>query len=331
MATKTSNLLAMMDILVLTERRYEGDGSLSNMPKEYVDNVLREDGLVVDALTRAGLPAKRVAWCNESVRWDACAAALFRTTWDYFDRWEAFSAWLNHASDRTTLFNEPAILRWNLDKHYLQDLEEEGVDVVPTVYVPKHGHVPLFEVCDLRGWRDVVIKPAIAGGAIDTYRVTAQGDVQVLSPEPSNGMNSEQLWHDLVTKHDMLVQPFLNDVVASGEASLVWIDGQITHAVKKRAKQGDFRVQDDHGGTVKRIDVSDELAQLGTDIMERCTRLCHARGWAAPLYARVDLMRDNDGAWRLSELEMVEPELWFRFCPPAADALAQAIQRRLQA
>ena len=329
--TTEGYLEAMKEVLVLTERRYEGDGSLSNMPREYVDNVLQEDGLVVDALMRVGFAAKRVAWCNDGIRWDACAAALFRTTWDYFDRWEAFSAWLNHASNQTTLFNDPGILRWNLDKHYLQDLEQEGVAIVPTAYVPKHGHVPLFEVCDQRGWNDVVIKPAIAGGAFDTYRVTAQGDGQVLSPEPSNGSNSKELWHGLVAKHDMLVQPFLQDVVASGEVSLVWIDGQITHAVKKWAKQGDFRVQDDHGGTVKRIDVSDELVQLGTDIMERCTRLCHDRGWASPLYARVDLMRDDNEAWQLSELELVEPELWFRFCPPAADALAQAIQRRLQA
>ena len=131
-------------------------------------------------------------------------------------------------------------------------------------------------------------------------------------------------------QHDMLVQPFLQDIVASGEVSLVWIDGQITR-VKKRAKQGDFRVQDDHGGTVKRIDVSDELVQLGP------TSWNGARGSAMtvdgphPLYARVDLMRDDNEAWRLSELELVEPELWFRFVLPPPDALAQAIQRRFQA
>ena len=106
--TTEGYLDAMKEVLVLTERRYEGDGSLSNMPQEYVDNVLQEDGLVVDALVRVGFAAKRVAWCNDGIRWDACAAALFRTTWDYFDRWETFSAWLNHASDRTTLFNDPA-------------------------------------------------------------------------------------------------------------------------------------------------------------------------------------------------------------------------------
>ena len=127
----------MKEVLVLTERRYEGDGSLSNMPQEYLDNVLQEDGLVVDALMRVGFAAKRVAWCNDGIRWDACAAALFRTTWDYFDRWEAFSAWLNHASNQTTLFNDPSILRWNLDKHYLQDLEQEGVAVVHTAPRPQ--------------------------------------------------------------------------------------------------------------------------------------------------------------------------------------------------
>jgi glutathione synthase/RimK-type ligase-like ATP-grasp enzyme len=127
----------------------------------------------------------------------------------------------------------------------------------------------------------------------------------------------------------MLVQPFLRDVIESGEISLIWIEGEVTHGVQKKAKKDDFRVQDDHGGTVTPIDLTPELVQTAQEIMDKCIQHCEQRGWDAPLYARVDLMRDDQGKWLVSELEMVEPELWFRFCPAAADAMAKAIHGRL--
>ena len=107
--------------------------------------------------------------------------------------------------------------------------------------------------------------------------------------------------------------------------------GKVTHGVLKQAKSGDFRVQDDHGGTVNLIDVDTKMASLAQDIMDRCLSLCSERDWEPPLYARVDVMRGESGEWMLSELEMVEPELWFRFCPEAAHILAKAIKERLDA
>jgi len=299
------------------------------MPKKYVANVLEEDRLVVDALNRAGVEARRVAWCDKSVVWDATSGALFRTTWDYFDRWEEFSDWLRSTSNVTELHNSAELVDWNLDKHYLHDLHQIGVSVVPTAFVARQEAALLQEVAAERGWQKVVIKPAVAGAARDTYVVDFSGGAPSLYPDPSQVLSSVGLWNALLEKQDMLVQPFLQDVTSRGEVSVVWLDGRVTHAVMKRAKAGDFRVQDDHGGTVQRIDATPELEQTACDIMQRVLAFCEARGWESPLYARVDLMRGDQGQLLLSELEMVEPELWFRFCPEAADVLAQAVKRRV--
>ena len=144
---------------------------MSAMPEEYVANVIEEDQLVLDALQRANVNARRVAWCDESIAWNQSQGALFRTTWDYFDRWDEFSRWLQNTSKVTKLLNASELVQWNLDKHYLKDLQERGVQVVPTAYVNQNALVPLFEVSARRGWTQVVVKPAVAGAARDTYLV----------------------------------------------------------------------------------------------------------------------------------------------------------------
>ena len=198
-----------MDVVILTERRYAGTPTDTGPVKGYVDNLLLEDQLVADALRGRGLLVDRRAWCDKEVDWRSTRSALFRTTWDYFDRWGEFAPWLDAAAQRTRFFNSPKLVRWNLDKHYLHDLELAGVQVVPTAYISKGEHVPLFDVAARRGWSEVVIKPAIAGGAVDTYFVNLSGDVHVLSPEPPRKEDSETLWRSLVDQQDMLVQPFL--------------------------------------------------------------------------------------------------------------------------
>jgi len=319
-----------MDVVVLTDKRYLGPSLGHGDPMEgYIDNLLTEDRLVMEALETCGLTVDRRAWCDTRMDWSLTKSALFRTTWDYFDRWDAFSPWLHRVQGQTRLFNAAPIVHWNLDKHYLQVLEQQGVKVVPTAFIRRQSFLPLFELMAQRGWSDVVIKPAIAGAAVDTYRVTRAGEVVTLSPEPPSTGDSESLWDALLAKQDMLVQPFLPHVIESGEKSLIWIDGEVTHGVLKRAKSGDFRVQDDHGGTVAPLSVTQTDKDLTQDIMTKCLQHCASQGWEAPLYARVDLMRNEESEWLVSELEMVEPELWFRFHPEAAQTLAQAIKARL--
>lgn len=314
-----------MHIAVLTERRYVGDGARSGKPPAYVANVLMEDRLVVEALAAEGFEVSRVAWCDKTMDWNQVDAALFRTTWDYFDRWSEFSTWLEKTAPRTHMFNAPDILSWNLDKHYLRDLGHQNADVVPTEFADCGDGRSLLSIAQSCGWNEVVIKPAIAGAAKDTYRIHVGNGAMF----PASSRGFESLWTSLVEQQDMLVQPFLPGVVNSGELSLIWMDGSVTHAVSKHAKTGDFRVQDDHGGSVRTHPIQSDERDFANQVMQACLAHCQQQGWPKPLYARVDMVRDLEGDWALSELEMVEPELWFRHHPPAAQTLAKALSRRL--
>ena len=216
--------------------------------------------------------------------------------------------------------NAPSILEWNLDKHYLQDLEAEGIGVVPTAYLSQGSALSLAEVMAHRNWGDVVVKPAIAGGAYDTYRVTQTEDKTQTSPEPPMHEGSESLWRALLAKQDMLIQPFLHDVVESGEISLIWIDGEVTHGVWKKAKKDDFRVQDDFGGTVSNYYANNKEINFAERVVKTLK--------ITPAYARVDVIVDKNEQLALSELELIEPELWFRKKKGSSDLLAGAIKKK---
>lgn len=316
-----------MVVWVLTEARYAFSPSEASSLPTYVQNVLNEDFALVEAFRACGLEADRKVWSDPSVDWGAANALVFRTTWDYFDRWDEFQHWLHEVQKVTTLINPAAYLHWNLDKHYLLDLEEAGIPVVPSVIHKRQSGLAWAEVCQAFMSDDLVIKPTVSGAAKDTYRVTRDQHKWQLAPDHPNHI--EALWAALLQRQDMMVQPFLSSVVAEGELSLMWLGGTVTHAVKKQAKPGDFRVQDDHGGTVVPHDMTLEERAFAERAMNTAVKVMGQRDMGEPLYARVDMVRDLNGAWAVSELEMVEPELWFRLCPDAAGVLARAITEHL--
>ena len=294
------------DIAILTDRRYEAPTDVD----WYVGNILEEAQLLMDALSARGLRSVRVDWSRGDVDWSRFRAGVFRSTWDYFDRFDAFSAWLDRASRETVLFNSADLVRWNVDKHYLRDLSERGVRVVPSHFLERGEQRSLATVLAETGWEEVVVKPAVSGAARHTYRVD-QSSVSEIEPLVARLLGEESL----------LVQPFQRDIVERGEVTLVVIGGRYTHALMKVAAAGDFRVQDDHGGTVHPYTPdAEEIA-----FAEAAIRACGER----PAYGRVGLVRDNDGALAVMELELVEPELWFRLHPPAAEALAAELAERL--
>ncbi|QID16335.1 hypothetical protein G3580_01050 [Nitrogeniibacter mangrovi] len=295
----------MYDLIVLTEARY----ATLDPDDWYQHQIATEEGLLIDALYALGLRVARRAWSDPSMDWHLTRAALFRSTWDYVDRIDRFRPWLAHAATRTRLINDAALIHWNLDKRYLRDLAERGIAVVPTQFLDAGAPVSLDDLLDAQGWDEVVIKPALAAGARLTWRA-GRADL---------GAHQTQL-ADCLAREAMLVQPFEPAIVREGEISLIVIDGRVTHAVRKTARTGDFRVQDDHGGQVHpHLPAADEIA-----FAERTVRACPA----APVYARVDLVRSAQGL-RLMEIELIEPELFFRFHPEAARTLASALVRTL--
>jgi glutathione synthase/RimK-type ligase-like ATP-grasp enzyme len=294
------------DIIILTDDRYE-------VPDEtnwYQANILGEERLLMAGLEARGLITKRVAWSNAEFDWKRARAAVFRSTWDYFDRFAEFSAWMDRVAGGLQFFNTPELLRWNVDKHYLRDLAGRGVNVPVTRFIERGQTTTLDEVMAANGWNEAILKPAVSGAARHTYRLNA-----------ANLEAHESMLRELLREESMMVQPFLGSVLTEGELSLMVIGGRCTHAVRKIAKPGDFRVQDDHGGTVHPHAPTAEEITFAEQAVAACPH--------SPLYARVDAVRDESGQLSLMELELVEPELFFRFHPPAADALAAAIADRL--
>lgn len=298
------------DVALLTDPRYLAE---SAAPGDwYLDNILQDDRLLRDALSRLGLSSERIDWSRPGVEWSRYRCAVFRTTWDYFDRFTEFSSWLDRVAGQTALCNPAGLVRWNVDKHYLADLAERGVPVVESRFIERGDTVKLSDVLAETGWTDAVVKPCVSGAARHTYRVS-----------PSNVAALDPVIGGLLVNESVMFQPFQRDISVSGEDSLMVFNGAFTHAVRKTPKAGDFRVQDDHGGTARaHVPASEQI-----ELAERAVAACNP----APAYARVDLVRDNRGRLAVMELELIEPELWLRYHPAAADRFARAIADRLAA
>ncbi|MCK9410206.1 MAG: hypothetical protein M0R68_13850 [Bacteroidetes bacterium] len=290
------------DITLLTAEHYLHP----ERPDWYVQQILQEDQLVRDALERKGLRVHRIDWTNKAFVWSDTTALLFRAVWDYTNRYDEFIAFLHMAAERAQLINPVKTILWNLDKHYLRDLHSRGISIPETIYIERYSSAPLREVYNHSGFAEAILKPAMSAGARHTYRLTKLTISEY-----------EGVFRELIAQEAMMLQPFLHSVLSHGEISLVIIGGKYTHAIQKRVTQGDFRVQDDFGGSVHAYEPTPEEITLAEQTVNACTPL--------PAYARVDLLRDDTNTPVVSELEAIEPELWFRFFPTAADRLAEVI------
>ena len=261
------------------------------------DEILRE------AVERRGRPVVPVVWGGPVERG---ASVVLRATWDYVEDPGRFLRWLDHLDEQgATVQNPTAMVRWNLHKRYLTDLEARGVPVVPTRLLARSSPVTLDDVRRSTGWDDVVVKPAIGATARLTVHEAREGRAATAAHLAT-----------LLAAEDVLVQPFVASVVGEGEVSVMAAAGRPTHAVRKRPKAGDWRVQVNFGGSDERIDLDDEL--------DAVARLVLGALEDVPSYARVDLV-SHDGGLRLMELELIEPDLFLDHAPDAAEVLAEVL------
>jgi hypothetical protein len=257
------------------------------------------------ALRAAGISAETVAWDDPQSDFSAARMTVLRATWNYPEHPERFLAWLERTAAVTELWNPLPVLRWNLHKSYLLDLERAGVPVVPTCLVRRGEPTTLREILDGRGWSDVVIKPAVSAAS----RLTERSGPESLD-------RGEAHLRGLVEKEDVLVQPYQAAVDGYGERALMWIDGELTHSVRKAPR---FSGKDESvAGPLPIAPAEAEVARAALAVAD--TPL---------LYARIDLAPGPDGTPQVMELELIEPSLFFPFSPPALERFVRAVARRL--
>ncbi|MGB6414842.1 MAG: hypothetical protein WBF19_16000 [Candidatus Cybelea sp.] len=270
-----------------------------------------DDRLLLREMQRRGLDVSVEVWNAPETDWSASALCVLRSTWDYHVRYGEFVSWIDRASALTRLQNDPCLLKWNADKSYLRALKERGVPTVPTAWVARGERCSLARLAGMRGWRDLVLKPAkgLAGHGVSLVRRGAK----------SFAAAQAKLDH-LTQTHDMLVQPYLEGVLGYGERALIFIDGRYSHAIVKKPFDTMLAISDAGSALVEAT--GDEIA-IASKALEAVP--------APTLYARVDLLRDDDHNVCVSELELIEPALYFGVYEPARVALADAVIRQLAA
>jgi glutathione synthase/RimK-type ligase-like ATP-grasp enzyme len=292
----------MTDITILTCKEFFQPEKRTS----HIDEILLERKLLQEALEKRGLKVSCTYWDDPTYDWSQTKAIVVRTIWDYYERYDEFSTWIDTVKDKTQLINPKSLIDWNIDKHYLADLEAKGIAIVPTAYVDTGAYRSMEEVCEEKGWTDVVMKPAIAGSAFHTHKVMHL-----------ERASFETLFKELVGDRDMLIQPFQETITNLGEASLMVFNGKYTHAILKKAKAGDYRVQSNFGGTVSDYTPTPEEVAFAEHVFNVCDPM--------PAYGRADIIWDTDGTILLGELEIIEPELWVRNHPIAAEDFADGI------
>jgi hypothetical protein len=260
---------------------------------------LHEDcALLPPALRALGVETDVAVWDDPDVDWAAYDLVVVRSTWDYVPRRADYLAW---AASVPRLANSAAVLAWNTDKTYLRDLVAAGIPVIPTAFVAPG------EPYEAVG--DVVVKPSVSYGALDTERFTDAADAAPLVAR----LHAEG--------RIAMVQPYVAGIDEAGETAVVVIEGEISHAARKKPLLS---------GEPASMDDPDLLSPREASAAERELALRVVAAVPEPLlYARVDLVPGPDGAPLLIELEATEPSLMLRQAPGSADRLARAVRARL--
>lgn len=284
----------MTDVFLITAR---------NIPVEEADS-----GKLLETLKSLGLSGKIVAWDDTTINWQDCKLIVIRTPWDYVERYPQFRQWLEYVGTKTKVWNPVGTILWNIHKSYLLELQEQGVPIVPTELILAGSIKKLSELLPDDFGNEIIIKPAIS--------ISAKGTGRFMKDAPE----AEAHFNHLIAAQDVLIQPFVPEIQQKGEVSMMYFQGEYSHSILKIAKKGDFRVQNNFGGTVEiHIPTAEEK-----EVAEKIFKVLSE----PPPYARVDLLSTSKGPL-LMELELIEPDLFLSYDPGAFMRFAEKIKREV--
>lgn len=270
------------------------------------------------ALRDAGADASEVDWDDDTVDWSRFDLALVRSTWDYFERLPAFLDWATRVSGQTRLLNPIEVIRWNTDKHYLAHLGHSGVPVVPGRFVEPGDNSDVAVNAGLSAYPgavDIVVKPAIGAGSRDAQRHARMNRDAIVA-------HVQRL---LDANRSVLLQPYLERVDDHGETALLFFNGEYSHAIRK----GPLLKRNTAPTTGLYAEETITARTPSADERAVARRALDAFPFRQPLlYARVDLIHDDDGSPRLLELELVEPSVFVSHADGTAERFARAIMLR---
>lgn len=276
---------------------------------EELSNFVCYDQLLEAPLQSYGWQVDTVPWQSPTVNWNDYEVVILRSCWDYQHYPEQFLAVLERIEQsRAQLHNSLAIVRWNFAKRYLRELEQQGIPIVPTQWLP-HGLELAQLYASFTDWQtpEVILKPQVSATAEDTFRLTL-----------ANLPQQVEYLSTLFQQRPAMLQLFLSNIVTEGEYSLFYFAGQYSHTILKTPQQGDFRVQEEHGGLLNSVQPELRLQQLSEQVLQQLPE--------AVLYARLDWVR-HDADFALMEVELIEPSLYFNMDAHAAQRFAQALEQ----
>jgi glutathione synthase/RimK-type ligase-like ATP-grasp enzyme len=277
---------------------------------ENLHSYVSDDALAYAPLRTLGWHVEAVPWRRPVADWSSFDAVIIRSTWDYQHAPQAFLSVLGQIQrSGAHLENALDLVKWNVNKTYLGDLERRGVPIVPTVWGSDIGPVDEHAILRRLGTDEVVLKPVIGASADHAYRLTSG----------SAGWSEAAAAFE---QRQYLAQPFLRQIVDEGEYSLFFFGGELSHTVLKTPKIPDFRVQEEYGGVIRAVSASRGLVSAAERVIVAIGKV--------PLYARVDLVRLEEGVYGLMELELIEPSLYFRMDANAPERFAQALHSRIR-
>lgn len=265
-----------------------------------------DDALVAKALRQRQIMVTPAVWNDATINWTSFDGVVIRSCWDYHRYAGAFRLWLSHlAEESVRVYNPVAQLAWNMDKGYLREFASVGIAIPPTLWLTGTDSPSLQAVVEQTNWSAIVMKPAVSGGAYQTYAFD-RADVAQFEP----------ISQALRQQTTVLIQPLLPQVLADGEWSLLFFNGCYSHAVLKRAAPAEFRVQTQWGGTVQAGTPPANFIAQAKAVLAQVTPV--------PLYARVDGVGIN-GQFVLMELELIEPVLFLSHSDGAVERFTNQI------
>jgi glutathione synthase/RimK-type ligase-like ATP-grasp enzyme len=262
------------------------------------------DELLVEPFKELGWKVESISWKAKNINWKNYDAVIVRSTWDYQHSPDEFLQVLEEINSQTHLENNLEIIKWNMDKTYLRDMEEKGIKIVPSVWFDTFNEDEVSNFFDKLVTGELIIKPTISANADNTFRINKNDFKSQLST-----FNSK------FGTRPFMVQPFIKNIITEGEYSLFYFGGKYSHAILKTPKQNDFRVQEEHGGIIKPIQPNAKMKTDAEKILDSIkTDL---------LYARIDFVRTGENEFALMELELIEPSLYFNLDPKSPRKFAE--------